>query len=114
MHDKPLTYEIIETPREGTVIIKLVGPLTLLNLFTIQDQLRAIHPPVAIFDFTESEYMDSAGLGLLINFYTSAEKNGRTLALAGVNHRIDALLEMTHVKKLLNIHPTVEQALAAV
>jgi anti-anti-sigma factor len=50
---------------------------------------------VLILDMTESPYMDSAGLGLLMNYYVSAEKNGRKLLLAGTNQRIQALLQMT-------------------
>jgi anti-anti-sigma factor len=112
MRDQELVYSINEGPREGTVIVRLDGPLTLSNMFRFQDEIRSIHPPVTIFDLTNSEYMDSAGLGVLVNFYVSAEKNGRKLALAGVSQRIGELLEMTHVKSLLGVFPTVEEALA--
>jgi anti-anti-sigma factor len=57
--------------------------------------------------------MDSAGLGMLINYYASTEKNGRRVALAGVNYRIEALLDMVHVKDLLRVFPTVAAAEAA-
>ncbi len=113
MHDEPLTYTITDGAHEGTVVIKLNGPLTLTNMFTFQTELRAIQPRVTIFDLTESEYMDSAGLGVLVNFYTSAVKNDRRMALAGVNHRIEALLDMTHVKSLLRVYATVVEAEAA-
>jgi anti-sigma B factor antagonist len=110
MRDEPLQYTTTDGTRPGTVIVKLTGPLTLSNLFTFQSELKSIQPPLTIFDLSDSEYMDSAGLGVLINFYVSAEKNGRKMALAGVNQRIDALLEMTHVKTLLRVFPTVEAA----
>jgi anti-sigma B factor antagonist len=93
--------------------VKLTGPLTLSNLFGFQSELRNIHAPMTIFDLSESEYMDSAGLGVLVNFYTSVAKNGRKMALAGVNNRIEALLDMTHVKSLLGVYSTVELAEAA-
>jgi anti-anti-sigma factor len=112
MRDKELVYTIHEGAREGTVIVRLDGPLTLGNMFKFQDELRAIHPPITIFDLANSEYMDSAGLGVLVNFYVSAEKNGRKIALAGVNDRIQALLDMTRVASLLGVFPTVDEALA--
>lgn len=114
MRDDPLEYTITDSAREGVVIIKLTGPLTLSNMFTFQSELRTLQPHFAIFDLSESEYMDSAGLGVLVNFYTSAAKNGRRMALAGVNNRIEALLDMTHVKSLLGFYPTVAAAEAAV
>ena len=113
MHDRELVYTINEGPREGSVIVRLDGPLTLGNIFTFQSELRAIHPPLTVFDLTKSEYMDSAGLGVIVNYYVSAEKNGRKMALAGVNERVAALLDMTHVKTLLRVFPTVDEALAS-
>ncbi len=113
MRDDPLVYSLAAGADEGTTIVKLTGPLTLTNLFAFQGEMRGLHSPVTIFDLTESEYMDSAGLGVLVNFYTSAAKNGRKMALAGVNNRIEALLDMTHVKVLLRVFPTVAEAEAA-
>jgi len=113
MRDEPLVYTITDGIREGAVVIKLSGPLTLSNLFTFQADLRAVQAPVAIFDLSESEYMDSAGLGVLVNFYTSATSHGRKMALAGVNQRIESLLDMTHVKSLLRVYPTVAEAEAS-
>lgn len=112
MRDQELVYSINEAPQNGTVIVRLDGPLTLSNIFTIQKELREIHAPVTVFDLSNSEYMDSAGLGVLVNFYVSAEKNGRKMALAAVNERIGALLDLTHVKTLLRVFPTVEDAVA--
>jgi len=113
MRDEAMTYRISEGSKTDTVIVKLSGPLVLSNLFALQDELRTMKHRVTIFDLSESEYMDSAGLGVLVNFYVSAEKNGRKMALAGVNQRIEALLDMTHVKTLLRVFPTVAAAEAA-
>lgn len=113
MRDKELVYSIKEGPLEGSVIVRLDGPLTLGNMFQFQDEIRAIHPPYTVFDLSNTEYMDSAGLGVIVNVYVSAEKNGRKVALVGVNERISALLELTHVKSLFGVFPTVEAALAS-
>jgi len=110
MQDGPLNYSISSGTREGTQIIKLVGPLTLSTLFDLQAELRTITSPLAILDLTETQYMDSAGLGVLVNFYISCEKNHRKMALAGVNYRIEALLDMTHIKSLFRVFPTVAAA----
>jgi anti-sigma B factor antagonist len=58
--------------------------------------------------------MDSAGLGLLMNTYVSAEKNGRTLLLAGANERINALLQTTKVHLILKNYRTAADAEASV
>jgi anti-sigma B factor antagonist len=110
MRDEPLTYSTSAGTREGTTILKLVGPLTLSNMFSLQTDMRALQGPLTIIDLSETEYMDSAGLGVLVNFYVSAQSHGRKTALVGVNNRIDALLDMTHVKTLLRSFPTIEEA----
>ena len=110
MQDAPLTYTRTAGGREGLVIIKLTGPLTLRNIFQLQQDLVANPPHLTIFDLSEVPYMDSAGIGVLINYYVSAEKHGRRMALAGVSERIDALLELTKVRTLLRSFPTPAEA----
>ncbi len=67
-------------------------------------------PKVLIVDLSDSPYMDSAGLGLLMNYYVSAQNHGRKILLARVNERIEALLELTKVDGILKSYPTVEAA----
>ena len=63
-----------------------------------------------IVDMSEMPYMDSAGLGMIMNSYVSAQDNGRRFLLAGVNERIAAMLEMTKVQGVLKSFPTVDAA----
>lgn len=114
MNDAPLIYSRATGGREGLGVIKLTGPLTLKNIFEFQKDLAANPPQLTVFDLSGVPYMDSAGIGVLINYYVSAEKNGRRVALAGANDRIDALLELTKVRNLLRSFPTVDEAEAHV
>ena len=114
MNDAPLTYTKASGGREGLVIIALTGPLTLRNIFQFQQDLAANPPQLTVFDLTGVPYMDSAGIGVLINYYVSAEKHGRRMALVGVNDRVDALLELTKVRNLLRSFPDVPTAEAQI
>jgi anti-anti-sigma factor len=111
--DGPMSYSRSNGTRDGVVIMTLDGPLTLRNIFAFQKDLAVDPPWVMIFDLTKVEYMDSAGIGVLINYYVAAQKHGRKMTLVGANKRLDALLEMTKVKELLKNHPTVEAAEAS-
>jgi len=111
--DGPLTYSKSNGAREGVVVMTLEGPLTLRNIFAFQKDLTVDPPRALIFDLSKVEYMDSAGIGVLINYYVSAQKHGRRMTLVGANKRLDALLEMTRVKELLKNYPTVEEAEAS-
>jgi len=113
MRDEPLTVTLAKGRGEGVTILLLKGPLTLQNTFDFQQDLAQHKPAVLIIDLTESPYMDSAGLGLLMNGYVSAEKNGRKFLLAGANERINALLQTTKVHLILKNYPTAAEAEAS-
>lgn len=110
MADLALTYTASPGSKEGTTILKLVGPLTLSNMFAFQNEFRAMKPPCLILDMAEVPYMDSAGLGVLTNYFVAAQGENRKLLLAAVSERIMALLEMTKVDQILQVYPTVETA----
>jgi anti-anti-sigma factor len=82
-------------------------------MFPLQEQLRTITPAVLIMDMTGVPYMDSAGIGLLPNYHIAAERDGHTLLLAGLNHRLQALLDHTRLNTILKTFPTVEDAEAS-
>jgi len=110
MSDEALTFTQRPGSHDGIQILSLSGPFTLGNMFQFQRALQDIKPQYLIFDMSQVPYMDSAGLGLLVNFYVAAQKNGRKMAVVGVTPRIMALFELTKVDSLLKIYPTVESA----
>jgi|SRR5579859_7980022 len=114
MRDEPLTMSAVPGIEADVTILKLQGPLTLQTIFAFQEELAQHKPQLLIIDLSESPYMDSAGLGSLMNGYVSAEKNGRRFLLVGANHRVTALLETTKVHKILKNYPTAADAEASV
>jgi anti-sigma B factor antagonist len=110
MQQDPLTIEVLPGKSADTQIIRFEGPLTLSNLFPFQAALRKDILPKTILDMTGVPYVDSAGMGAIINFHISCQKNGRKMVLAGVNERVYTLLELTNTTKLLTLTPTVAEA----
>jgi anti-anti-sigma factor len=113
MRDEPMTHGFTAGRRDGTTILKLSGPLTISTMFGFQNELRAVKAEVLIIDLSETPYMDSAGLGLIMNSHVSQQDHGGKLLLAGVNDRVKALFEMTKVQGVLTSFPTVEAAEAS-
>jgi len=110
MQQDPLTIEVLPGKSADTRILKFEGPLTLSNLFPFQAALRKDSAALTILDMAGVPYMDSAGMGVVINFHISCQKSGRKLVLAGVNERVHTLLELTNTTKLLKLTPTVADA----
>jgi anti-sigma B factor antagonist len=65
-------------------------------------------------DLTEVPYMDSAGLGVIMNCYVAAQNGGRRFFLTAINQRVRALIETTKVDTVLQICDSVEAAQALV
>jgi anti-sigma B factor antagonist len=114
MSAEPLTIESVPGQAPGSRILRLTGPLTLSQLFDFQAALRADSPPALILDLTGVPYMDSAGMGAIINYFVSCQRNGRKLVVAGVNGRVLELFRMTKVEGLLTMKATVAEAEQAI
>ena len=57
-----------------------------------------------VFDFSETEFMDSSGIGLVIGRYKALSRRGGRVSVAGATPRVDRIFEMaglyTIVEKL--------------
>lgn len=109
--DAPLTFERKEGSAPETLIYALTGPLTLRNLFDLQSELRGTPTPkLMILDLSGVPYMDSAGMGLVMNHYVHCQTRGARLVVAGANPRVLDLFKITRVDSVL---PLAESAAAA-
>jgi len=110
LSQEPLTIEDIEGPHPGHRVLRLQGPLVLGTLFQFQSTLRARQARALIIDFTSVGYVDSAGIGALVGAYVNHSKDGRSLALVGVNDRVLNALKVTRVEQFFRVYPTLAEA----
>lgn len=67
-----------------------------------------------VIDLCEVTLLASMGLGLLVTMHKDAAANGGRLAICGLKPDIVALLRVTHLERVLKIHPDRAAALKAV
>jgi anti-sigma B factor antagonist len=103
MENEPLTIESIPTKSPDARIIALQGPVTINTLFDFQQVLRSATSPITILEMLGVPYMDSAGMGAIINFYVSCQKHGRKVIVCGLNYRVIELFKLTNVDQLITI-----------
>jgi len=109
--DGPLTIDREQGKAPGTLILRLTGPLTLLNIFDLQTLLRTAEPtPLTILDMSGVPYMDSAGMGVVVNFHVHCQNKGGKLVAIGVSPRILELFKITRVDKVIAMAATHEEA----
>ena len=112
--DEQLTIERREGKSADVQIFTLTGPITLRTMFPFQSELRsAPSPAVTILDMAGVPYLDSAGMGVVINQYVHCQKLHCKLFAAGVNNRALELFKLTKVDTLIPLFATVEDAEAS-
>ncbi len=105
-------FHLVSQPgsRADIRVTKITGPLTIQHVFAFQDELRKDPKPFNVIDMEGVAYLDSAGMGAIINFYVSAEKAGRKLVVTGVSERVMSLFTLTHVDRLITFRPSIADA----
>lgn len=86
-----------------TTILKLLGILDISTSNVIDPYLDEIdHIDILIFDFSGLEFIDSTGIGSIMNaIYLSKEKNFK-LKLQGVDKLTNEVFEMVGLYQILN------------
>ena len=83
----------------------------------IEEDLRKAAPARSwrmVIDLKEVTLLASMGLGLLVTMHKEASSHGGKLAICGLNADIIQLLRVTHLERVLKIHPDRDAALKAV
>lgn len=63
-----------------------------------------------IFDFSRTEFMDSSGVGILLNRYKQMARSGGKVNLYGANRQVNRILMMGGITKLMEHYDTKEEA----
>ncbi len=64
-----------------------------------------------IFDFSKTEFMDSSGIGILLNRYKQMERSGGRVGLYGAGPQVHRILTAAGIAKLVPSYKSKEAAL---
>ena len=109
---KQLTVETQQTPEAGVKTLALIGSLTLETVTGFNQSLREETAPVLLLNLAKVEWLDSAGVGALVQILVRRAKGKGAVALSGLSPRSHAVLQVAHVLNLFAVFPTAEDALA--
>lgn len=110
MQKDKLQVESLPGSVPETRVLRLTGSVTLDCCFDLQDMLRADPDTFVVVDMTDVRYVDSSGIGCLLNGYMAHHMAGGRLVLVGVNPRVRETLQETRVVQFLAIYDSVQQA----
>jgi anti-sigma B factor antagonist len=100
----------------GVVVVAVDGQLIVGNRQELKqrilDALEAGDRKFLI-DFTQTGYIDSSGLGVLVSLSKKIRDQGGDLRLAGLNEDLKTLFELTKLDTLFAISDSAAEALTA-
>ena len=97
-------------------IVSCVGRISLGDeTASLRDYVKKIFhdTPFVVLDLSQTTYVDSSGVGVLIALYTSARNATGAIKLTGVTTRVRDLLQITKLVTVFEIHDTPEAAAAS-
>jgi len=95
------------------VVIDVPNRLTIDTSDELKKQLKNLVDDGVVrlvINLEETDYMDSSGLGAIVSKIAVTRSNNGDIKLAAVQKYIDYLLNLTHLNKVLQIYPNIEDA----
>ncbi len=107
--------EITVTIKKKILIISLCGELDhhtakeVKNL--IEEVIKNRNVKNLVFDFSNLNFMDSSGIGVIIGRYKLVTSMGGNVAIANASNNVDRLLNMSGIKSLIKTFESVDGAI---
>ncbi len=105
------------TREQDVVVISVEGQLIVANRQELKQQvLETLDTGDRRFviDFSETGYIDSSGLGVLVSVSKKIREAGGELRLSGLNEDLRMLFELTKLDTLFSISDTKSEAISSV
>jgi anti-sigma B factor antagonist len=101
----------VETPRDGTIVVHVIGDLDLATSPRVDDALSSADAAHVVIDLAGCTFLDSSGVRVLVEAVRNASGTGRQVSLVAADTGIRRVLEITGVDTMVPVHSSVEEAL---
>src|SRR5271163_4211713 len=108
-----LEFEKRPESTEAQLVLRLNGKVSLETVNSFIAQLRPEPSPVLVLDMSGVTFLDSAGVGALVQLFVHRKSAGRKFALAALTSQGVAVMQVSGLIRLLPIYQTTAEALAA-
>jgi anti-anti-sigma factor len=100
----------------GATVIDLVGDVTTFAEDAINQAYQTASDDGAvniIFNFRENDYINSAGIAILIGIVTEARKQDQKLLMTGLSIHFQKIFRMVGLTQYADLYASVDEALAS-
>jgi len=110
----PVTLDIEqESSGNGPRIARLKGKLSLETVSGFLQQLRPVDSADLVLDMSGVSYLDSAGVGALVQLFVHRRSKSQAFAVAALTQQGNAVLQVAGLVKLIPSYPSVAEACAS-
>lgn len=111
---QPVHLDLRRLPESNDkqTVIRLDGKLSLETVHNFVQTMRAESATQLILDLGGVAFLDSAGVGAMVQVFVHRRNQGQSLALTRLTKQGSAVIQVAGLTKLLPIHGTVADALA--
>jgi stage II sporulation protein AA (anti-sigma F factor antagonist) len=110
----PVRLDILreDTSTNDATVIKLDGKLSLETVNNFLQTVRPERAPELVVDMSGVKFLDSAGVGALVQLFVHRRGQGQGFALAALTQQGKAVMEVSGLLKLLPAYPSVKEAIS--
>lgn len=103
------------TSRCSSLVVSVSGELDQHKASSLREQidLRIAHSNVKklIFDFSDLDFMDSSGIGVIIGRYKLMKALSGSVAVVIGKRSVEKILELSGIRKIIGIYDSLSEAL---
>jgi len=104
----PVKFEMQEHRVRGIITVAVTGELDLLTAPKLSariGRLLRVEPGDVVLDLVETQFIDSAGLAILLNLQRRLERRGRQLRVLCGDGPVRRVIEMARLEEALGVVP---------
>jgi anti-sigma B factor antagonist len=106
----------VTRPNPSTSVISIKGDVSNACekvLMDVYQEAVSNGATAVVLDFTEVEYINSGGIGLLVTLLVRANRNGQRVLASGLSDHYRHIFELTRLEEAISIYDTEADAVAA-
>lgn len=115
MAEQPISITV-RTSGDDVAILDIAGDVSAFAENTLMDaytEATGSGASTLLLNFTDMDYMNSSGIGLLVTLLVRAQRRGQHLGAFGLNDHYQQIFELTRLNEAISVHGDEGSALEA-
>ncbi|WP_058485811.1 anti-sigma F factor antagonist [Defluviitalea phaphyphila] len=109
--------DIIYSVKRGNLIVKIYGEIDHHTSETIREKLdkefKKQNVKNIIFDFSEIQFMDSSGIGVIMGRYKNAKERGGKIGVFNLQPQVERVFKLSGLHKIINQYNSLDEAISS-